>query len=179
MSTRILHFTLGPVQAFVADARRMRDFWAGSFLLSWLSGKAMQAVEADGGTIVFPEAKSDPLFKALKGQGTPHVGSLPNRFKAEIPEGFNPANAGQAVLAAWQKLADAVWEEFVQPVAAKGKDTKAIWDRQVGNFWEIAWVVGPDPGDGSDGAWLERRKNWRSHWPAEPEGGDKCRDLLP
>ncbi|RMH48778.1 MAG: type III-B CRISPR-associated protein Cas10/Cmr2 [Alphaproteobacteria bacterium] len=175
MSTRILHFTLGPVQAFVADARRMRDFWAGSFLLSWLSGKAMQAVEKDGGTIVFPEVESDPLFKVLKGQGTPHVGSLPNRFKASVPEGFEPATARQAVLDAWQKLADAVWEEFVQPVAAKGKDTKAIWDRQVGNFWEIAWVVGPDPGDGSDGAWLDRRKNWRSHWPASPEEGDKCR----
>lgn len=27
------HFTLGPVQGFVAQARRTRDFWAGSFLL--------------------------------------------------------------------------------------------------------------------------------------------------
>lgn len=175
MNKQLLHFTLGPVQAFVADARRMRDFWAGSFLLSWLSGKAMQAVEAGGGTVVFPEVVSDPLFKALKGQGTPHVGSLPNRFKAEIPEGFDPAAARQAVLDAWQRLAGAVWAQFVAPVAAKGKDTRAIWDRQVRNFWEIAWVVGQDPGDGSDGVWLERRKNWRSHWPAEPEGGDKCR----
>ena len=40
----VLHFTLGPVQSFVAEARRLRDFWAGSFLLSWLSGQAMRAV---------------------------------------------------------------------------------------------------------------------------------------
>ncbi len=37
----ILQFTLGPVQGFVAQARRTRDFWAGSFLLSYLTGKAM------------------------------------------------------------------------------------------------------------------------------------------
>ncbi|MCB1813240.1 MAG: hypothetical protein KDK04_16180, partial [Candidatus Competibacteraceae bacterium] len=39
-------FTLGPVQGFVAQARRTRDFWAGSFILSWLSGVAMRAVQA-------------------------------------------------------------------------------------------------------------------------------------
>jgi CRISPR-associated protein Cmr2 len=44
MSNRYFHFTLGPVQSFVAQARRTRDFWAGSFLLSWLSTVAIQAV---------------------------------------------------------------------------------------------------------------------------------------
>ncbi len=175
MSRRILHFTLGPVQGFVADARRLRDFWAGSFLLSWLSGQAMRAVVGGGGTVLFPEVSSDPLFRALSGHGAPHVGSLPNRFKAAVPEEFDPAKAKRAVLDAWQKLADAVWAQFVVPVAGKGNGTKDIWDRQVKGFWEIAWVIGDDPGDGSDGAWLDQRKNWRSHWPAEPEGGDKCR----
>jgi CRISPR-associated protein Cmr2 len=36
-----LHFSLGPVQGFVAQARRTRDFWAGSFILSYLAGQAM------------------------------------------------------------------------------------------------------------------------------------------
>ena len=48
------HFTLGPVQGFVAQARRTRDFWAGSFLLSWLAGVAICAVEKQGGEIIFP-----------------------------------------------------------------------------------------------------------------------------
>ena len=47
------HFTLGPVQGFVAQARRTRDFWAGSFLLSWLSGVAMAAVRRQQGQIQF------------------------------------------------------------------------------------------------------------------------------
>jgi len=36
-----LSFTLGPVQAFVAQARRTRDLWAGSWLLSYLAESAL------------------------------------------------------------------------------------------------------------------------------------------
>ena len=54
-------FTLGPVQGFVAQARRTRDFWAGSFILSWLSGVAMRAVQAQDGTIIFPVPGQDYL----------------------------------------------------------------------------------------------------------------------
>ena len=39
-----LHFSLGPVQGFVVQARRTRDLWAGSFLLSRLALEAMWAV---------------------------------------------------------------------------------------------------------------------------------------
>ena len=53
-SQKYFHFTLGPVQSFVAQARRTRDFWAGSFLLSWLSAVAIQAVKAQGGEVRFP-----------------------------------------------------------------------------------------------------------------------------
>ena len=56
MTPRYFHFTLSPVQSFVAQARRTRDFWAGSFILSYLSAVAMKAVEKQGGTILFPAA---------------------------------------------------------------------------------------------------------------------------
>ena len=79
---RVLHFTLGPVQGFVAQARRTRDLWAGSFLLSWLSGIAMKTI-VDGNTnntIIFPKTDNDPLFLALQGQDhTPRIGSLPKQ----------------------------------------------------------------------------------------------------
>lgn len=58
---KYFHFTLGPVQGFVAQARRTRDFWAGSFLLSWLAGVAMQAVKVQGGEIKFPIPDKDFL----------------------------------------------------------------------------------------------------------------------
>jgi len=65
MKSRYFHLTLGPVQGFVAQARRSRDFWAGSFILSWLSGVAMSAVRTQGGEIIFP--KADENFLAWLG----------------------------------------------------------------------------------------------------------------
>ena len=180
MVTKLFHFTIGPVQSFVSQARRTRDLWAGSFLLSWLAGQAMAAVFEQEGTITFPDVGSrkdpqDPLLKAIiLGQGTPLIGSIPNRFKAVVPDDFDPTLVTERVQGKWYKLAGRVYAEFVAEVAVQyGLDTEAIWNRQIENIWEMAWILGQDPGDRSDNDWLEMRKNWRSHWP-EPEGGDHC-----
>jgi CRISPR-associated protein Cmr2 len=175
MTERLLHFTLGPVQGFVAQARRTSDLWAGSLLLSWLAGQAMKAVVDNGGDILVPDVSRDRLFEAMTkdaGDYGPTVGSLPNRFKARVPEGFDPSLCRAAIDGAWRRLADAVWRRFVGPVADKGSQTQDIWRRQIDGFWETAWVVGLDPG-GGDHAWLDRRKNWRSHRPPV-QGGDHC-----
>ncbi|MCP4185408.1 MAG: type III-B CRISPR-associated protein Cas10/Cmr2 [Hyphomicrobiales bacterium] len=200
---KLLHFTLGPVQGFIADARRVRDLWAGSFLLSWLSGQGMVAlVEAGKKTgrkaddiIIFPSVSHDRLFTAIQElrngdqpEYSPYVGSLPNRFKADVTDiSGNPAQiCEQAIADSWGRLADSVWDHFLEKeVAVLGKGKKiavrAIWDRQVGNFWDINWVTGDDPQDGSDAQWLDKRKNWRSHFPLDDQGkaqveeGDLCR----
>ncbi|MBF0563584.1 MAG: type III-B CRISPR-associated protein Cas10/Cmr2, partial [Alphaproteobacteria bacterium] len=176
---RVLHFTLGPVQGFVAQARRTRDLWAGSFLLSWLAGQAMHALVSGGhGTIAFPIVDDDPLFQAIKGQkaGNPVIGSLPNRFKARIIDpSCSPGDVcATAIREAWRRVANAVWTEFVGKAAVdSGNETRAIWNRQIDNFWEMAWVIGGDGDAGGDAAWLTRRKNWRTELPpCEP--GDHC-----
>ena len=184
MSKRSFHFTLGPVQGFVSQARRTRDLWAGSFLLSWLAGTAMVEVRRQGGTVVFPvvadddNRPTDPLIAAIEGLALennppPQIGSLPNRFKAEVPDDFDARRVETAANEAWRRLAEAVWKRFVEPVADKGCDTRAIWERQLTGFWEVSWVQGENPEDHSDALWLEARKNWRNRWPA-PEGGDHC-----
>lgn len=180
-----LHFTIGPVQGFVSQSRRTRDLWAGSFLLSYLAGQAMCAVLEAEGTIEFPtvhddnNAKNlhDPLLIALsqkrKGRkvtGGPQIGTLPNRFKAKVPSGFNPEECVLAVKAAWADIARAVWGDYVAPVAHAGKDVALIWDRQVNNFWDIAWAISDNK---DSNHLLDMRKNWRSHVP-RVEPGDKC-----
>ena len=103
---------------------------------------------------------------------------MPNRFKARVGEGFDPARVKTAIEATWSRLAEAVWEEFLTgKVAENGRGTREIWERQVASFWEVVWVLGePETGAAdkpTDGAWLPARKNWRSHWPPE-EPGDHC-----
>ena len=171
---RLLHFSIGPVQDFVAQARRTRDLLAGSFLLSYLSGCAMAYITENKGEIVFPKVHEDPLVQAIRKSSLkepdldgPWIGSLPNRFTASIPEDFRPEECEKAVIKAWERIADSVWDRFVAGHASGGKNTREIWDRQVKNWWEITWVVAESPNQ------LNYRKYWRSYIPTD-EPGDKC-----
>ncbi len=173
---RYLHFTIGPVQGFVAQARRTRDLWAGSFLLSYLSGWAIKEVvrltgQPPSGCLEKPDLEGDKLWEALNASGREavSVGSIPNQFVAKVPEGFDATGVVQAVQSRWKHIADKVWERFVAGVAGKGRNTQDIWESQVNNFWEMAWVLSEDAQTPA----LAMRKNWRTHAPP-PQPGDKC-----
>lgn len=166
------HFTIGPVQGFVAQARRTRDFWAGSFILSWLSSIAMQAVIQQAGedSIKFP-LSDDDFMKALKtGSSSIKQGNVPNRFKAEVTESFEPELVVKAVNAAWQGLADAVWDYDFKVLGFDGTKTQTIWQRQVQGFWDIQWAIVTNEAESNT---LDRMKNWRIHLAPE-EPGQKC-----
>ncbi|MBS9780600.1 MAG: type III-B CRISPR-associated protein Cas10/Cmr2 [Moraxellaceae bacterium] len=175
-SEKYFHFTLGPVQSFVAQARRTRDFWAGSFLLSWLSAVAIQAVKVQGGTIVFPipddkflQAIAD-TDKKLNKDDKPTQGGIPNRFMADISgcTDFNANAVCNAVQQAWQAVADSVWEKDKKGLE-QNTFTKEIWQRQITSFWDMSWVIT----NSNDSSALDKRKNLRSHVPSV-EDGFKC-----
>ncbi len=161
-----LHFTFGPVQSFVAQARRTRDLYAGSLLLSHLAMAAMRSIS--GGRIILPD------FNALSAAETQsHHATAPNRFVAEFDSEDAATAAGRAAAdalsKAWRKIADAVWSRYLEKTATLGNGTAEIWQRQCEHFWNVSWVVGP--AEATD--LLDRRKNWQTHWPPA-EGGDHC-----
>lgn len=173
-----LHVKIGPVQALIRQARRTRDLWAGSFLLSWLSGKAMVAASAgEEEKIKSPSVKRDEMWAALNPKqeektkaGGPIVATLPNHFSVDVlgrDGGQVGKDASDAVTDAWKKLADAVWEKFLEGVSS-GKDTRAIWDRQINHFWQVSWSVG-------GGDVFAGRGSWRFPKAGRAEeGGDHC-----
>ena len=167
------HFTLGPVQGFVAQARRTRDFWAGSFLLSWLAGVAICAVEKQGGKIIFPIPNQNFLDAILgkNKEAKPQQGGIPNRFMADISncQKFDGNAVTNAVKQAWLAIADKVWEKDRQGLEQQGYTTKEIWERQNNNFWDMSWVIT----EGRDTSALDKRKNFRTH-TTSVEGGYKC-----
>lgn len=179
--SKTLHFTLGPVQSFVEQARRTRDLWAGSFLLSYLSGHAMKAVIDAGGKIAFPAVTDehgnvqDDLLQAILSlpHNSPEIGSLPNRFKASVPDDFEPECCQNVIQTKWQAIAAEVWKAYVEPIAELGHNTQQIWDEQVANFWDTVWVIDQGPEDKSDSTWLDQRKNWRTYHPPA-QCGDHC-----
>jgi CRISPR-associated protein Cmr2 len=169
--THHFQFTIGPVQGFVAQARRTRDFWAGSFILSWLTGVAMAATIKQGGKIVFPTPDQDfldAITGKLQGKEKPTQGTLPNRFKAEVAANFDPKAVTSALNGAWQALAKTVYDADLTKFA--NAQTKAIWDRQVTGFFETSWAMS-DINDNLPV--IDLRKNWRSHYP-QAEAGHKC-----
>ncbi len=172
MSDKIF-FSLGPVQGFVAQARRTRDLWSGSFLLSYLSGCAISEVIDKGGEIKIPDVSDDALLAWIRGYrdgDAPIIGTIPNRFEALVaddPKGV-ARSAAKVVQSKWEEIAKAVWTEFVADVAEKNNKTEVIWNRQVKNFWEISWVVG------SEISAMNSRKNWRIGGHLEDEPGDHC-----
>ncbi len=183
---KYLYLTIGPVQGFVAQARRTRDLWVSSFLLSYLAGHGMlKVIKNKNGEIIIPkvhekdnvEQITDPLLNAInqhqKGnvvESAPYIGSLPNRFKAKVPADFNSNECIIQIKTAWENIAQKVWEKYLAPIAEKGQDVEKIWQRQIQNFWDISWVISEQ--EDSDNL-LDRRKNWRSYVPTM-EPGDKC-----
>lgn len=187
-SDGVLDFTLAPVQGFVGQARRTRDFWMGSYLISYLGAHAMAAVERCGGQITFPFVEDDPLIMAVKGAAQPRsrndtgarVASLPNRFSANCPDPAQAGRAGaEAVQNAWSGLAMHVWREVRNklvyslrnperlPELACADALPPVWDRQIGNHWETYWVA-----NGGDSG-IDQRKNWR-HMHLFSEQGEMC-----
>jgi CRISPR-associated protein Cmr2 len=168
-----LYFTIGPVQTFVAQSRRTRDLWASSYLLSHLADVAMRAIEKTDGKIILPYRERQEGTESRDSAASVQHGRWPNRFVAIVDDPKAAAETAKlAMLETWRTISEAVWRRFVEPAASNGNETKAIWDQQVGNFWEVSWVIAraPAPGDPDP---LSLRKNWRTT-SATVEPGDHC-----
>ena len=131
----LLTLSIGPVQPFIAAARKMEDLWAGSHLLSRLSWEAMRVVCERLGpdAILFPRLRGVPqvdawlykecslpeaLFEGCEwkdGSNTDanplFAAALPNRFVAAVP-------ASQA-----QDIAKEVEQQARRWIQEKGKET--------------------------------------------------------
>lgn len=110
---RLLLFSIGPVQDFIAAARSTRDLWSGSYLLSYLISTTLATIAKDVGPdhIMFPSLIDQPLidhhlsediYSKVEFDGSPIsqgfgfgtsesnlqkllTPSLPNRFLALMP----------------------------------------------------------------------------------------------
>lgn len=171
-----LSFSIGPVQGFVAQARRTRDLWGGSWLLSYLAECALVAAEKADGEAIIPHRPQPGVITSKQTA----VGGIPNRFEVRFSGDQAQERAERAGKAcekafreAWLKVADAVWETFVAPVVDERSDTRVIWDRQVGSFWELSWVAGEPDDRRTIGRLAAIRKNFRQVAITD-EPGTKC-----
>lgn len=159
--SHLLAIAVGPVQEFIAAARRTRDLWFGSKMVSEISRAVAAEVERHG-TLIFPASTT-----AL---------NVANEILAELNPGVTPAHVAElAELAALAKWTDT----FAGPVhdTNSGVIRRDIWDDQVGDVVEFvaAWVPLRPGKYREDWARIKRllagRKNCRDFHPAKGRAG--------
>lgn len=123
----LLIFTIGPVQSFIAQARKTRDLHAGSLMLSSLCRKAaLKAMNSYGGKIIYPHEK---LVKT----DDPTV-PLPNRFVAIVDN----ENAGKEI----QTEIEMEFKTMLVNGILGGKKV-ASFQNQIDHFLQIYWASIP------------------------------------
>lgn len=132
----LLAFHLGPIQDFIATARRTQDLWIGSWLLAHLSEKAIKTAQCKGAVLVLP--------KELPKSDDPAIADTPNHFLARVTEG-NAADIARQVQAA----VECAWFCIHRKVKCEffGNVPDDLWTRQLQTFLEIYWAVVPDEGE--------------------------------
>ncbi|MBV8856450.1 MAG: hypothetical protein JOZ02_05770 [Acidobacteria bacterium] len=116
----VLAISLGPVQEFIAAARRSRDLWFGSWLLSELSKAAAEHIVRHGVSGSRPAGLDSLIFPAVNDPEDLRAGSslsVVNKIIAIVEE--PAATAREESLAVEAKLA-----RFAVPLAA-GESTRA------------------------------------------------------
>lgn len=147
----LLVMSIGPVQGYISCARKMSDFWAGSWILSYLSWEGMKAIGDRYGpdVILYPDLRGQPLVdhwlrneKKIPGipepdgklLGTP---SLPNRWLSVLPADVIQdvaQSAEEAIRKSMKKISETIQNHFDNKV----KIDKKQWERQ-GDWLEIYW----------------------------------------
>ncbi len=126
----ITAIAIGPVQEFIATARRTRDLWAGSYILSETAKAAAQAILDRGGELIFPDAT---IF-AVAGS------SAPNKILAIIND---EATIHAAVDRARDRLTELARESGG---VIKGKLDNTAYFAQIGDLLEVFWALVPFDG---------------------------------
>lgn len=143
MSEHLLLVALGPVQDFIKQARRTRDLWFGSHLLSELSRAAAKALAAGGARLIFPaleqgDPELEPSDSLVRAGGTPAM-NVANKLLAEVPAGIEPQAlaraAREATVARLRVLGDGVWQRWREEL---GEGVKPVWDEQLDTLIEFA-----------------------------------------
>lgn len=150
-----LIFSIGPVQGFIVNARKTRDLWIGSYLLSYLTWQAIKVVAEELGPeqILYPSLLEQPLVdfwlseKFSLADRPPEkrlrLATFPNKFTAVVPAEEAEAFARRcesAVRGEWERLTGKIRERLVKEIPSFAS-AQGIWERQVRQFPEVYWAT--------------------------------------
>ena len=145
----LLMFKLTPVQDFIKNARKERDLWAGSHLLSYLTFKAIKVVVDKYGpdAVIFPHLRGQPFFdkefeekfkevsdavKDFNLNEKLRIANIPNKFLAIVGTDGNKSLTNlkneikDAVVDELCKIFDFAWNRIISDDLIKKVEFKLI-----------------------------------------------------
>jgi len=154
-------YSFTPVQDLISASRKMQDFWAGSWLLHYLSAKVCWkwACEYGPDTLIYPSLYAQPLIDQWLNKRWVDLGikpppseklltaGFPNVLVAVLPESavLNAKRnalsfADETLRQEWLHLGDKVFEELPR----KEAETKSrLWDSWLKQQWQTYWTALP------------------------------------
>lgn len=145
----VVIFTIGPVQSFIASARRTEDLWSGSYILSYLAREGIKALYQmdEQCEMVFPKIEKEQLNRPdVKNF---HIASIPNRFTAivygdEEQVYIRLKEVEQNVRNIFTDFCYQAIDEVFHSLNDEEKEKlQYLTDRQIRSFLEIYWVIEP------------------------------------
>lgn len=136
---------IGPVQEFIASARRSRDLWFGSWLLSELSKAAAHAL------VTIPtQDRSRLIFPAIEKLEDLQAGSEFNVVNKIVALIDDPELASKAIWQAMQTRLDGIRQKAYGEIRGRFDEDKA--KRQVADLIEFFWAAArlENPQDASE-----------------------------
>lgn len=141
MTSHLIAISIGPVQDFIAAARRTNDLYAGSELISSIAGAAAGALAGAGATLIFPAQETR---------------NAPNKLLARV-DGIDPKDAVSRAETAARSCLRTAWDEALQKLtpAQRAQIDPNAAEQQIGSFLEFygAWW----PWDGQDATYADAR----------------------
>ena len=143
MQSYLILVTVGPVQEFIAAARRTRDLWFGSWLLSELSRAAALKIAGLRGMLIFPHPQvletSSQADSALRNQQPAKVA---NKIVASITTN-DIRNAGKEIQDAVQARLTELRNDAFDTIKDWAQEDKELAERQVNSLIECYWAAVP------------------------------------
>lgn len=138
----LLSISIGPVQDFIATARRSRDLWFGSWLLSEVSKAAAKKIDSVGGVLIFPAPTNVATDLADDSEY-----SVVNKLLAQIETNNIHEFCNNVYVAMLERLWRIANDGFSDLKKLKVKGNDAIhWDgvtAQLNDLIEFYWTAYP------------------------------------
>lgn len=141
MQPYLFLISVGPVQEFIATARRSRDLWFGSQLLSALSRTAALAVVAasDRSALIFPAPAAADDVDSFTGR------NVANRILAQLDGQVPATKLGVAIETAVRtkltELRDSAFRNVIWD--QRSPELRSLAEQQVADLLELFWVAVP------------------------------------